>query len=135
MIMSEIKCYGLTPEQEGVAKDLYENNKRKVGSYTLEEVDSEMVNVWIADAHSEGEEEYAEFLRKALAADAEILLVDEPTSGLDHHHMAAVAALLNRLAKRGKTLIVSTHDPELIALCCDYILCLEHGRVRYLRRV
>ena len=72
MNMKEIKCYGLTPEQEGVAKDLYENNKRKVGSYTLEEVDSEMVNVWIADAHSEGEEEYAEFLRKALAADAEI---------------------------------------------------------------
>ena len=71
----------------------------------------------------------------ALAADAEILLVDEPTSGLDHHHMAAVAALLNRLAERGKTLIVSTHDPELIALCCDYILCLEHGRVRYLRGV
>lgn len=70
--MKEIKCYGLTPEQEGVAKDLYENNKRKVGSYTLEEVDSEMVNVWIADAHSEGEEEYAEFLRKALAEGAEI---------------------------------------------------------------
>lgn len=71
-MMKEIKCYGLTPEQEGVAKDLYENNKRKVGSYTLEEVDSEMVNVWIADAHSEGEEEYAEFLRKALAEGAEI---------------------------------------------------------------
>lgn len=73
MNMKEIKCYGLTPEQEGVAKDLYENNKRKVGSYSLEEVeDREMVNVWIADAHSEGEEEYAEFLRKALAEGAEI---------------------------------------------------------------
>jgi hypothetical protein len=72
MNMKEIKYYGLTPEQEGVAKDLYENNKRKVGSYTLEEVDSEMVNIWIADAHSEGDTEYAEFLRKALAENAEL---------------------------------------------------------------
>ena len=71
----------------------------------------------------------------ALAADAEILLFDEPTSGLDHKHMTTVAALLKSLAKRGKTVIVSTHDPELISLCCDRILCLEKGRVRYMRKV
>ena len=71
----------------------------------------------------------------ALAADAEILLFDEPTSGLDHKHMTTVAALLKSLAECGKTVIVSTHDPELISLCCDYILCLEKGRVRYLRKV
>ena len=71
----------------------------------------------------------------ALAADAALLLFDEPTSGLDHKHMTTVAALLKSLAERGKTVIVSTHDPELIALCCDYILCIEKGRVRYLRKV
>ncbi len=71
----------------------------------------------------------------ALAADADLLLFDEPTSGLDHKHMTTVAALLKSLAERGKTVIVSTHDPELIALCCDDILCLEQGRVRYLRKV
>lgn len=71
----------------------------------------------------------------ALAADAEILLFDEPTSGLDHKHMTTVAAMLKSLADRGKTVIVSTHDPELISLCCDCILCLEKGRVRYLRKV
>ena len=31
-----------------------------------------MANVWIADAHSEGNTEYAEFLRKALAENAEL---------------------------------------------------------------
>ena len=71
----------------------------------------------------------------ALAADAALLLFDEPTSGLDHKHMTTVAAMLKSLAERGKTVIVSTHDPELIALCCDYILCIEKGRVRYLRKV
>jgi hypothetical protein len=67
-----IETFDLSEEQHDIAVDMARNNKRRVGNYTLEEVDSEMVNVWIADAHSEGEEEYAEFLREALAADAEI---------------------------------------------------------------
>ena len=71
----------------------------------------------------------------ALAADAEILLFDEPTSGLDHRHMKTVGSLLRSLAERGKTVIVSTHDPELIALCCRYLLCLENGRIKYIREV
>jgi len=68
----EIKSFDLSTEQHEIAVDMVNNNKRKVGSYTLEEVDGEMANVWIADAHSEGNTEYAEFLRKALAENAEL---------------------------------------------------------------
>ena len=64
-----------------------------------------------------------------------VLLFDEPTSGLDHKHMKAVGSLLRSLAERGKTVIVSTHDPELIAVCCQYLLCLEKGRIKYIREV
>ena len=73
----KVETFGLSKEQHEIAVDLVKNNKRKVGSYTLEEVDDEMVNVWIADAHSEGEEEYAEFLREALAESAEILTLTD----------------------------------------------------------
>jgi len=72
-----IETFDLSEEQHGIAVDMVRNNKDKVGNYTLEEVDSEMVNVWIADAHSEGEEEYAEFLREALAVEAEILTLTD----------------------------------------------------------
>ena len=68
----EIKSFDLNTEQHKIATDMVENNKRKVGSYTLEEVDSEMANVWIAEAYTEGITEYAEFLRKALAENAEL---------------------------------------------------------------
>jgi energy-coupling factor transport system ATP-binding protein len=71
----------------------------------------------------------------ALAANAEILFFDEPTSGLDHRHMKIVGGLLQKLAERGKTVIVSTHDPELISLCCQYLMCLENGRIKYFREV
>ena len=72
-------------------------------------------------------------IASALAADADLLLFDEPTSGLDYAHMTAVAKLLKQLSSDGKAVIVSTHDPELIALCCDYVLCIEHGKVKYFR--
>ena len=68
----EIKSFDLSTEQHEIAVDMVNNNKRKVGSYTLEEVDGEIANVWIADAHSEGNAEYAEILRKALAESAEL---------------------------------------------------------------
>ena len=68
----EIKCFGLSSGLENIAKQMVNDNMAKFGNYTLEEVDGEMANVQIADAHSEGEEEYAEFLRNALAKSAEL---------------------------------------------------------------
>lgn len=67
-----VETFGLSEDQHNAAIELARSNKRKVGSYTLEEVDSEMVNVWIADAFSEGETEYAEWLQKVLAVSADL---------------------------------------------------------------
>ena len=61
----EIKFYGLTDDQEKIAKDLYENNKRWYGSYTLEEVDDDTLDSWIDNAKDDGDEEYEEFLTDA----------------------------------------------------------------------
>lgn len=64
---TRVETYDLSQEQHDIAVEMVTKNQPKNGNYTLEESDTEMVNVWIADAHSEGEEEYAEFLRNALA--------------------------------------------------------------------
>ena len=68
-------------------------------------------------------------IASAISAGAQILLFDEPTSGLDYAHMEKVGILLHRLAVTGKTVLVSTHDPELIEQCCDYELYVRKGRV------
>ena len=54
----------------------------------------------------------------AIASGREILLLDEPTSGLDYAHMEETAQLLKKLQKRGTTILVVTHDSELIHSCC-----------------
>ncbi len=50
-------------------------------------------------------------------------------------HMEKVGELLKELADTGSTVLVSTHDPELIEQCCDYELCIRNGRVVFLRKI
>ena len=54
----------------------------------------------------------------ALASGRELLLLDEPTSGLDYAHMKETAELLEKLRSMGTTILVVTHDSELIRSCC-----------------
>lgn len=65
----------------------------------------------------------------AIAADKEFLIFDEPTSGLDYAHMREVAGSITRLARAGKTVFIISHDPELIAACCNYLIFLDGGKV------
>ena len=65
----------------------------------------------------------------AIAVDKEFLIFDEPTSGLDYAHMRDVAENITRLAHAGKTVFIISHDPELIAACCNYLIFLDGGKL------
>lgn len=65
----------------------------------------------------------------AIASHKEIIVYDEPTSGLDYRHMKEVSACIRKLSEMGKTQMIITHDPELAALCCDYMVFLDNGAV------
>lgn len=66
----------------------------------------------------------------ALAAECEIFAFDEPTSGLDYFHMQQVADMIRKLTTKGKTLLIVTHDPELIEVCCTDVFYMEHGQIK-----
>ena len=61
----------------------------------------------------------------AMASGRNIFLFDEPTSGLDYEHMIQVSTLLQRLKAEGKTVIIVTHDIELIKNACTCVISLE----------
>ena len=67
----------------------------------------------------------------AIASKKEILVFDEPTSGLDYQHMLEVSNCLKKLSSIGITSLIITHDPELIAECCDYFIFIENGTVKW----
>ena len=55
----------------------------------------------------------------AMASGRDIMLFDEPTSGLDWAHMKQIGTLFRKLKDAGKSVIVVTHDRELVKECCD----------------
>lgn len=70
-------------------------------------------------------------IASAIASNREILVLDEPTSGLDFKNMKEVSNEMIRLKESGKTIFIITHDPELVACCCDYYMFLENGKVKW----
>lgn len=66
----------------------------------------------------------------AIIANRDVVVFDEPTSGLDFRHMMEVAEELELLTRLGKTVLVITHDYELIASCCTHVIHMEEGEIR-----
>ena len=57
----------------------------------------------------------------AIFSGRRILILDEPTSGLDGQNMRLIAERLRSEAQHGRTILVITHDRELIESCCDTV--------------
>lgn len=70
-------------------------------------------------------------IASAVASGRQVCVFDEPTSGLDWAHMLDTARNIRSLAGRGIICLVVTHDPELIACCCDDVLFVENGKVAW----
>ena len=81
---------------------------------------------------SGGEQQRVAFAR-ALANDPPLLLVDEPTGNLDRRTSAQVAEILNNLKDEGKTVVVATHDEEIVK-AAHQLLRLEEGMLTNVKR-
>ena len=70
-------------------------------------------------------------LARALALDPELLFLDEPTAGLDPESASGVDELVRTLRDRhGLTIVMITHDLDLLWQSADRVAVLADGRVR-----
>ena len=67
-------------------------------------------------------------IARALASDTEIILADEPTGALDKENTEDIIKILRKLAAKGKTIILVTHDIH-VAECADRIIQIENGEI------
>jgi ABC-2 type transport system ATP-binding protein len=68
-------------------------------------------------------------LAQALVHDPDLLVLDEPTSGLDPQGMRQTKDLILALARRGKTVLVTSHLLSDVEELCDRVAILHAGRV------
>ena len=84
------------------------------------------------DAHprdlSEGQR-LALVLAVQLVAMPDVVLLDEPTRGLDEHAKVQLADVVTDLSRRGRAVVLSTHDVEFVATVADRVVVMGDGEV------
>jgi manganese/iron transport system ATP-binding protein len=71
------------------------------------------------------------FIARALAQEAEVMLMDEPLVGIDVRSQEDIFNILNKLQDQGVTLLVSMHDLELAAERFDQVMLLNRRIVGF----
>jgi ABC-type Mn2+/Zn2+ transport system ATPase subunit len=71
------------------------------------------------------------FIARALAQQAELMLLDEPFTGLDLTTQEGILHLLDELSRSRVTVLVATHDLNLAARHFDRVLLLNHRALAY----
>jgi zinc transport system ATP-binding protein len=70
-------------------------------------------------------------IARALAGDADLLVMDEPTSGVDHDNQEALAELLGGLVQEGASVLLVAHELGPMRPLIDRTVVLHHGQVTY----
>ena len=70
------------------------------------------------------------YIAMALCQDSPVILMDEPLSFLDISHQLDLMALVKKLARQGKAMVLVLHDLSLALQWADRIILMEQGRIR-----
>lgn len=68
-------------------------------------------------------------IAQAIMDDPPLILLDEPMNGLDNQGVEDIRKVLMDLREQGKTIILASHSKEDIAILCDSVTELDHGRI------
>ena len=80
-------------------------------------------------ANLSGGEQQRVAIARALSSGAGIILADEPTGNLDPAISLGIMKLLERINRTGTTVIVATHDREMVDSMHRRVIALEGGHV------
>lgn len=70
-------------------------------------------------------------IARALAAQPDVLVMDEPTAGVDTANQRILAEVLARLAARGTSMLIVTHELAALRDVVTRIVCMDGGHVDF----
>ena len=68
-------------------------------------------------------------IARALINQPDLLILDEPTTGLDPQSRHQVWERMERLKKKGMTILLTTHYMDEAARLCDNLVIMDHGKI------
>ncbi len=94
----------------------------------MEQLDiSDLANRQISELS--GGQKQRTFVARALAADADLLVMDEPFAGVDMKSEKTILQVLRSLASSGKTVLLVHHDLATVREFCSSVLLLREGNL------
>ena len=67
-------------------------------------------------------------IAQAIMEDPQLLILDEPFNGLDKHGVEEMREYFLSLKKKGKTILLTSHNTEDIEYLCDTVVEMDHGK-------
>lgn len=119
---------------ENVALPLKVQNKKEK-NYKMDVV--ELLN-WVNLEHcthsypnylSGGEQQRAAIAR-AVITSPKLILADEPTGNVDNENTKKILSLFNEMNKLGTTVIIATHDENVLSQCRACIIEIENNKIK-----
>jgi zinc transport system ATP-binding protein len=80
-------------------------------------------------AELSGGQQQRVLIARALAGDADLLVMDEPTSGVDHDNQESLAELIGGLVKEGASVLLVAHELGPMRDLVDRVVVLDQGQV------
>ena len=112
------------------------NKKHKLNKkYLNDKINEALKEVGLDDLKNKvvsqlsGGEKQRVAIARVIVQDTELILADEPTGALDINNSIKIMDILKKLNKKGKTIIVVTHNNE-IANYCDRIINIIDGHIK-----
>lgn len=76
-----------------------------------------------------GGERQKVYICSAYLQDTPLILLDEPMSALDLRNQSLITGILNELRKEGKTIILSTHNPNIALILNSNVILMNNGEI------
>lgn len=89
----------------------------------------------MANELSDGERQKV-MIAKSIAQETPVILLDEPSAFLDYKSKIELMSLLSKLAhEQGKSILLSSHDLEIVSKSADVFWIIENGSMRVAREL
>ena len=119
-------------ENVAFAMEVFGYDKRKIQKRVMEVLDLVGLKHKVRQYPNQlsGGEQQRVVIARAIVNNPKLLICDEPTGNLDPYTSMGIMKVLEDINKLGTTIIMATHDRDIVNRMNKRVICLEEGRLK-----